>query len=105
MALYTIAETISGFWGGFMFDGLHLSTQGSSGVMAIVGAIVTVRCGSAAGLCRSVPLLAVDCRQWHVCACAHNSATHLVADVSVLRLHLACGGHPPVSWSAALSVS
>jgi hypothetical protein len=43
MAFYTVAETVSGFWGGFMFDGLHLSTQGAAGVMAVVGAAVTVR--------------------------------------------------------------
>ena len=42
MAFYTVAETVSGFWGGFMFDGLHLSTQGAAGVMAVVGAAVTV---------------------------------------------------------------
>ena len=43
MAFYTVAETVSGLGGGAMFDGLHLSTQGVSGVMAVVAAVVTVR--------------------------------------------------------------
>lgn len=43
MAFYTVAETVSGLWGGFMFDSLAMSTQGASGVMAAVAAVITVR--------------------------------------------------------------
>ena len=43
MALYTAAETVSGLWGGFMFDSLGLSTQGAAAAMSIIAAAVTVR--------------------------------------------------------------
>ncbi len=60
MAFFVSTETVSGLLGGLMFDNLQMRTQAVAGVMAIIAAVIAVRCTLHDECCPTVALVGLN---------------------------------------------